>query len=290
MVAPLRDDHVSIEVDDEDIDIFDLAIDQRFVEECEALGEACDDHEDYIDREHDRVREIVTDNYLDGSATPILNDEVFWGRLSPEAGYLYIGSTSDFSEEETFASDLALLEPMLDRVFDELGSLPGLVIDLRFNGGGYDELALAIADRFADQRRVAFKKSAFTPQGLTAHQSFFIEPSRSPGYHGSVAVLIGPYTASAAENLLLAFQTLPNFAFVGELTEGIHSDVLERTLPIGIKFSLSNEVFTSADGEVYEGRGIPPTVEAPFLPAEDRVRGVDSALETAVSLLSETRS
>ena len=44
--------------------------------------------------------------------------------------------------------------PVFDQVLDSLGDTWGLVIDLRFNGGGDELLARDIAGRFVDQQRV----------------------------------------------------------------------------------------------------------------------------------------
>ena len=71
--------------------------------------------------------------------------------------------------------------------------------------------------------------------------------------------------------------------FVGESSAGAYSDMLGKRLPIGWTFWLSNEVYFNHQGQVYEGRGQPPDIEAP-LAREDLEAGRDVALETAMAL------
>jgi C-terminal processing protease CtpA/Prc len=66
---------------------------------------------------------------------------------------------------------------------------------------------------------------------------------------------------SAAEIFSLAMMALPNVTRVGTPTYGILSDSLEKQLPNGWSLGLSNEVYVAADGNLYEGRGIPPNIE-----------------------------
>ena len=66
---------------------------------------------------------------------------------------------------------------------------------------------------------------------------------------------------SAAEIFSLAMMALPNVTRIGTPTYGILSDSLEKQLPNGWSLGLSNEVYVAADGNLYEGRGIPPNIE-----------------------------
>jgi C-terminal processing protease CtpA/Prc len=73
---------------------------------------------------------------------------------------------------------------------------------------------------------------------------------------------------------------------VGENTQGVFSDVLNRKLPNGFAFGLPNEVFFTADGQVFEGPGIPPHVHVPVFSTEDLKNGRDPALEKAIEILT----
>ncbi len=60
---------------------------------------------------------------------------------------------------------------------------------------------------------------------------------------------------------MLALKVLPNVTLIGEQTYGIFSDTLDKELPNGWEFSLTNEQYLSAEGVSYEQIGIPPNIE-----------------------------
>ncbi|MNX93502.1 hypothetical protein D3C86_1256850 [compost metagenome] len=60
----------------------------------------------------------------------------------------------------------------------------------------------------------------------------------------------------------------PNFTKIGSTTEGIFSSTLERKLPNGWEFELSNEVYQDLEGQSYENKGIP--ADFPFEYAKDK--------------------
>jgi C-terminal processing protease CtpA/Prc len=64
------------------------------------------------------------------------------------------------------------------------------------------------------------------------------------------------------------------------------SDELERRLPNGWKFGLSNETYFTRDGRTFEGTGVPPDIEAPIFPKEDLAGGRDSAIDKALQVLA----
>jgi carboxyl-terminal processing protease len=70
---------------------------------------------------------------------------------------------------------------------------------------------------------------------------------------------------------------------IGQPTQGALSDVLEKKLPNGWTFTLSNEVFTMTDGTIPEGPGVAPHVAtqvpaAPKTPAERFQPDIDEAV------------
>ena len=58
--------------------------------------------------------------------------------------------------------------------------------------------------------------------------------------------------------------------------------------PNGWEGTLSNEVYTAADGQVYEGRGIPPAQSAAEPSADDFWSSFDAPLRDAASWLVST--
>lgn len=71
-----------------------------------------------------------------------------------------------------------------------------------------------------------------------------VQPSSRPGLHGPVVELIGPLTIIAGETFTQALMVrTPHVTRIGENTQGVFSDVLDRRLPNRGTFSLPNEVY-----------------------------------------------
>jgi C-terminal processing protease CtpA/Prc len=82
---------------------------------------------------------------------------------------------------------------------------------------------------------------------------------------------------------------LPHVQQAGIPTTGIHSDQLVRHLPTGWRFQLSNEVYQTIDGKIYEKIGIPPDVPIAMFNLDDFADGKDSVVEKAWDILRRRR-
>jgi C-terminal processing protease CtpA/Prc len=69
-------------------------------------------------------------------------------------------------------------------------------------------------------------------------------------------------------------------------TQGVYSDVLDKTLPNGWEFDLGNELFLTEEGETFEGKGIPADIQVPVFTDEDLANGRDSAIEKTEEILA----
>lgn len=196
---------------------------------------------------------------------------VRWGVVEGDGarvGYLYVQAMEGLVQGEAAASatwrdQVQAMDEALDRAIPAFAGARGVIVDLRFNGGGEDAVAMALVGRFAQGRVLAFTKQAYWQGARGAAYDVFVEPSSRPRFDGKVAVLAGPLTASAAEIAVLGFRALPRTRVFGLPTMGVLSDALEKTLPNGWTVTLSNEIYRAADGELYEGRGIPPHLKSP---------------------------
>jgi hypothetical protein len=226
--------------------------------------------------------QLIEDNYIAGRMKSAARDKIVWGDLGGGVGYLGVLQMTEYAgPDATPEEDLGALEPALDQALTSLAANHALIIDIRLNTGGYDQVGFDMAARFADQPRVAFTKMARWGDAHTPRQVHALNPGNGLRFNGPVVILTSELTASAAENFLLTMISLPQVTVVGETTTGVHSDVLERHLPNGWTFTLSNEVYEAADGTLYEGHGIPPDITAPALRAADRALGRDAGIEAA---------
>jgi C-terminal processing protease CtpA/Prc len=100
--------------------------------------------------------------------------------------------------------------------------------------------------------------------------------------------LTGPLTISAGETFTQALMgRTPHVVRVGEDTQGVFSDVLGREMPNGWSFGLPNEVFRTAQGTTFDGRGIPPDVIVPVFTEDDIAARRDPAMAKALELLGQ---
>lgn len=207
------------------------------------------------------------------------------------AGYLRIESFQGYTS--TFAGDRAVLDKALDEIFTaaRISALHGLILDLRVNGGGADPLGLRVAARLTNAPHFAYAKRARNdprdPARFTTPQPFFVRPADGPRYPGPVAVLIGDLDASAGETFVQALlNRRPRPVLIGQPTQGVYSDIMERTLPRpGWHVAVPNEEYLDPRGRTYDGTGIGPDVPAPVFASADLAAGRDPALATARHLL-----
>ncbi|KAB7833738.1 S41 family peptidase [Streptomyces mobaraensis] len=210
--------------------------------------------------------------------------------LPDGTGYLRITRFTRFAAKGGPKADEAELDRALDHVLAR--SPRGLILDVRFNGGGSDRLGIRIAERLTDRPYTAYLKHARNdpddPRKFTPAVPVKVTPSGSPRYTGPVAVLTGRLTISAGETFTQALMgRSPAPARIGENTQGAFSDILERRLPNGWTFGLPNEEFMRpGDRRTYDVTGIPPVVRTPVFTEEEFAAHRDSALKQARQLLA----
>jgi C-terminal processing protease CtpA/Prc len=146
------------------------------------------------------------------------------------------------------------------QVVKSLRGVKGLVIDIRYNGGGDDGIALAIAGFFTDHPVPAYSKRAFFNGTLTEPYRVTVLPESGERLAVPIVFLTSDMTVSAAEVLALDLKALPNSIQLGQPTRGSLSDRLEKVLPNGWGVSLSNEIYTDVHSRIFEVTGVIPDV------------------------------
>lgn len=271
MLRPLRDGHVELRASCGRFNAGDPLPLQRLVAELEGETDGLE-VVDVIAGLRERVRAMIRERYLRSALRRSGNGLLEWGRIDEATGYLAIRAMAGQCGKVGHPhDDQKAVASAMERVMRDLGHLPSMVIDLRGNGGGYDGVALRLAGYFADRKRLAFSKAASKGERYGGKQAVYIEPRGKERYAGRIFLFTSALTASAAEIFVLALLNHPRITRIGEATQGMLSDAMERHLPNGWSMTLSNEVYRAVDGELYEDRGVPPHVELPFL---DR-RGID---------------
>ncbi|KQM64202.1 hypothetical protein ASE75_09380 [Sphingomonas sp. Leaf17] len=210
---------------------------------------------------------------LGDSAQTVANRRILWGRIG-RIGYINIVAMGAF-DPDAGPDDTTALDTALDGAIAAFRDLPGVIVDVTNNRGGYDSISLHIAGRFADRTRPAFIKR---PAGVAgADQRFAVTPSPRPRYTGPVALLTSDITVSAGETFTLAMRALPTVRHMGATTRGALSDQLAKPLPNGWTLTLPAERYRDPAGQSQEGIGITPAEPIPAFAPDHTAMIVEAA-------------
>ena len=194
-------------------------------------------------------------------------------------GYVFVGSWN--SSRFTTAD--------IDFAIDRYRFARGLIIDVRTNGGGSDQLALALAGRFASGPTtigyVRFRDGV-------RHDDFGGEITRRISPRGSfqfdrpVIELAGRGVYSSNETFISAMRELPNVTILGDTSGGGSGNPAQHTLRTW-RYSVSRWIEWTADRRVIEWNGIPPDSVVAWSDA-DLAAGRDPVIAAALAKLSAT--
>ena len=157
--------------------------------------------------------------------------------------------------------------------------LRGVILDLRDNGGGRDDVLDRIAGLFSTRKALLIRLNG---------RSDIDETTRGAGpnaYRGPLAVIVGPDTASAAEILAFFLGESGRAYTIGERSAGAVTGGVDHDLPGGGRLTVAEYDIRTANGTRLEGNGFTPryAVSAARKPT-------DAALAKAISLLRGARS
>jgi hypothetical protein len=243
-----------------------------------------------------RVKSFIQRRDLSGPLQEFARGRIGYADLPHHLGYLRISGFTGYTDANDFAANSAELARTLDAVLTPArakgpDALRGLILDLRVNGGGDDSLGLQIAARLTGRPYTAYAKRVRNdprdPSRFTTPQPIRVRPAHAPNYGGPVALLTGGSTFSAGETFTQALMDrTPRPTRIGENTQGVFSDILDRSLPNGWAFGLPNEEFLTRDGRTFDGAGIPPDVRTPVFTEQEFAQNRDSSFDRAVARLT----
>lgn len=289
-----------LEINDEHSD---MKVPEVFEDEWDALFKT----KDTINYES-VIKKQILDTYV--KDLKIYNSsQLAWGFINNDIGYVQFNEMDGLAnygsnisideywenaeESDNYQNDLLVgTHEITKTIVNDLKNTKACIVDLRFNGGGYDQVGLAFLSHFIDKEYDVFKKKRRLKDGFAGHQTINIKPSEN-NYLKKVYILTSSYTVSAAETAILATLNFSNFVRIGSNTNGAFSDVLDKKLPNGWGYWMSNEVYESAKGDVYEVSGIPPNYSIAYPRDEDEffkfilteLQTKDSAIEKALDLV-----
>jgi carboxyl-terminal processing protease len=199
---------------------------------------------------------------------------------SQKFGYIRIIELEGVSKQKLTAA--------LDKIARDFRDLEGMIIDIRDNPGGDDDIVIAIINRFCDRKRVAFHRKTKIGSGeddFTPLKTWCLEPQGDTQFTKPIVVLTCDSVFSGGEVFALAMKELPHVTLIGDHTNGIFSYQLEKRLPNGWEYRLSYQVYFSADMVCYEGKGVPADIEL-FNQKADIENGIDPLIVRALSVIA----
>jgi C-terminal peptidase prc len=167
------------------------------------------------------------------------------------------------------------LTAQVSRAMTSMGSVSGMIIDLRGNSGGEIE---GMPDLFLAERTWLFLRKA-----RTGETKIFSNPPKDV-YRGPLAVLIDVTSGSASELFAACLQALGRAVVVGDRSPGSVMESDNQIFPNGAILMYPVAQLCTPDGTVLEGRGVIPDIEV----AQKRgmlLKGVDAQLESALGYI-----
>ncbi|MBN2046676.1 MAG: S41 family peptidase [Anaerolineaceae bacterium] len=207
------------------------------------------------------------------------NSPVVYGERLPEGyGYIKIPTFGSRAGHDLVAE--------FDAALDDLMDTPGLIIDLRGNGGGNSIYADQMAGRFFEAWFTYGTDTFGSRMPLRAwrrHWSYLIRP-RGAQYTQPVVILTDGQVMSSAELFAAAMVDTQRAVTIGRPTGGSSGNPTGFNLPNGGKVRFSTADFQRMDGQSIEGIGIEPTARVPYTVADFQA-GIDVDLIAAVEYL-----
>jgi C-terminal processing protease CtpA/Prc len=180
--------------------------------------------------------------------------QMITGKLKEGFGYALIGS---LQPKATTAEAMA-------KAFEALYDRPGIILDLRANGGGDERVAQTILRGLVQERAVYAQnrtRSGPAADDFTPPQSRVLHVSRDPSvprYDKPVVALIGPVCMSSGEAMALMCKALPNVTVIGQPTRGASGNPKPIQLANGVVVVASTWIAMDAAGKPFEGIGVQP--------------------------------
>ncbi len=222
---------------------------------------------------------------------PVVSLPVEFEILPSGYGYVKINSFFDNSILTIQAWEYALQ-------FFVDNEVPGVIVDMRQNGGGWGWLADQMAAYFFDKEIVTGKGASYdevTGDFYTdpASEALMIPPRKELQYAGPVVVLVGPSCASACEFFSYDMTIEDRAIIVGQYpTSGAGGGVEDFLMPedISVRITVSREM--DAEGNIHiEGGGVAPDVRVPVTVEsfQREQAGEDVVLEAALKVISQPK-
>lgn len=246
MIRPLKDGHINLEISGKSKKKFNPEEEARFLIQF--------NNKKLINRLFQTIEITLESKGFNKlkSAT-----DLFQYSASKEFGYLRILEFEGEGKNKIIAA--------IDGIIKEFQGLKGVIIDIRENPGGTDKIVYIIANRFTDKKRVGHHyktKKGTEEDNFGPLKTGYLVPEGPLQFTGPIILLTSDASFSGADVFAMVMRELPHVTIMGDHTSGQFSNMLEKKLPNGWKYTLSHQRYYSSDMICYEGKGISPDIKA----------------------------
>jgi carboxyl-terminal processing protease len=230
----------------------------------------CDELEDLFDSEDIKMNLTVRKANGQIKTVPLIKEEIATDENSIKSlvlkgnsniGYINLpGFYTEWDDNSTAGCSIDMAREIL-KLRKE--NIEGLIIDLRFNGGGAISEAISLAGIFINEGPLSIIQ--YNNQKPVVIKDF----NRGTIYEGPIVILVNEYSASASEIIASTLQDYNRAIIVGSPTFGKASSQI--VIPVEKTNYLSNNDFVKITtgkiyritGKSYQGLGIMPDIKLP---------------------------
>ncbi len=248
---------------------------------------------------------LIPKKYIDSTSLKQGSDTVYFngspslfkvmsGTIKSRILYFYF---SDFAFSQSGSNTYPIIIAFLNTLRNLPSTIKGIVIDVRGNGGGsITDLDFLVGNMITKPLQYGYTRSKSGNGRLdyTPWAPAIVTPQDGAKEITIPIVALADHTSvSMAEITALAINTLPNGKFIGTTTWGANGPLAPQQyynsgqFTIGSYLSVytSSSMFKTLDGNIYEGRGIPPGIWVRETSAAYN-NGVDLQLDAAINYIN----
>jgi carboxyl-terminal processing protease len=182
-----------------------------------------------------------------------------------------------------FTTFIEAMNKKIRAAIESMRDASGLIIDLRGNGGGEDQVAINMAGMLFDKQT----QLMITKTNKGEDKYYQAKPQKN-GFLGTVVILVDEGSGSASEQFAAGMQEVGRAFVIGKTTAGEDMDADLAKLPTGAYLVYAYGLPRTPKGVVIEGRGVIPNTEVSLTRAE-LLKGNDSQLNAAIEYIQKQK-